>query len=521
MDVHHDMTAPLSHYYIFTGHNSYLTGNQLSSDCSDVPIIKALRRGVRAIELDMWPNSTKDDIDILHGRTLTAPVQLIKCLTSIKKHAFVASPYPVLITLEDHLTPSLQAKVAEMLIETFGEMLFYPEADGLAELPSPEALKYRIIISTKAPKEYLEAKIRKVRRKYSCKEKVILDEEDAWGAEAQDLEPDYNTDDKVLQTCKQNGSDQEDDDLDDGEYKNHKKAASHYKRLIAIRVGKRKGRLKESLGLDNDEVQRLSLSEQELAKATVSHGIDLVRFTQRNLLRIYPKGTRVDSSNYNPLIAWAHGAQMVAFNMQRVTCEAAWLFPKMTCAFAEDAHSARLLANLYFAMGYGKSLWVMHGFFRANGGCGYVKKPDFLVENDPSNMVFNPSAKLPVRVYMGDGWRLDFSKTHFDAYSPPDFYIKVGIAGVPADSIMKKTQVIEDEWCPVWDEEFTFPLTVPELAVLRIEVYEYDRSDKDDFGGQTCLPILELRSGIRAIPIFDRKGEKYKSVKLLMRFEFF
>jgi len=45
---------------------------------------------------------------------LTAPVELIRCLRSIKEHAFVASEYPVVITLEDHLTPDLQAKVAEV-----------------------------------------------------------------------------------------------------------------------------------------------------------------------------------------------------------------------------------------------------------------------------------------------------------------------------------------------------------------------------------------------------------------------
>jgi len=66
--VHNDMTAPLAQYFIYTGHNSYLTGNQLSSDCSEVPIVKALQRGVRVIELDLWPGSAKDEILVLHGR---------------------------------------------------------------------------------------------------------------------------------------------------------------------------------------------------------------------------------------------------------------------------------------------------------------------------------------------------------------------------------------------------------------------------------------------------------------------
>ncbi|KAF7849660.1 hypothetical protein BT93_L0417 [Corymbia citriodora subsp. variegata] len=475
--VHHDMTAPLSHYFIYTGHNSYLTGNQLSSDCSDVPIIRALQRGVKVIELDMWPNSDKDDILILHGRTLTSPVTLVKCLKSIKEYAFVKSPYPVIITLEDHLTPELQAKVAEMATQIFGDTLYYPTAEYLAEFPSPESLKNRIIISTKPPKEFLESKSSKDKSSISPTG-THSSEDEAGGKETPDSTSEFDSDYR-------SESDQDCEDTN----------ASHrpeYRRLITIHAGKPKGSLKEALRVLPDKVKRLSLSEHELEKATSSHGTDLVRFTQRNILRVYPKGTRVTSSNYNPHLGWMHGAQMVAFNMQ----------------------------------GYGKSLWKMHGMFRANGGCGYLKKPEFLMRQGPNNEVHDPKREhivkktLKVRVYMGDGWHSEFSPTHFDTFSPPDFYTKVYIVGVPTDNAKKKTKIIEDDWFPVWDEEFEFPLAVPELALLRIEVREYDRSEKDDFGGQTCLPISEIKTGFRAIPLYDKKGEKYKSVKLLMRFQF-
>lgn len=101
------------------------------------------------------------------------------------------------------------------------------------------------------------------------------------------------------------------------------------------------------------------------------------------------------------------------------------------------------------------------------------------------------------------------------------YLAQVGIAGVPADSIMQSTEPIEDEWEPVWNMEFVFPLTVPELALLRIEVMEYDTTKAHDFAGQTCLPVSELRSGIRMVPLYNRKGEKYKSVRLLMRFKLY
>lgn len=122
------------------------------------------------------------------------------------------------------------------------------------------------------------------------------------------------------------------------------------------------------------------------------------------------------------------------------------------------------LLPTFSRQGHAKFLWIMKGMFRANGGCGYVKKPDFLLRGaDPNNRVFDPSAPPPVQkflrvcclgstftvfgvsflffnsfahlnylhgnnqvtVYMGEGWSREFRHTHFDRFSPPDFFVKV------------------------------------------------------------------------------------------------
>jgi hypothetical protein len=55
-------------------------------------------------------------------------------------------------------------------------------------------------------------------------------------------------------------------------------------------------------------------------------------------IRIYPHGTSVDSSNYNPVLAWKMGIQLVALNFQ-----------------TDDS-----------------AMSINDGRFRENGCCGYV-----------------------------------------------------------------------------------------------------------------------------------------------------
>jgi phosphatidylinositol phospholipase C delta len=68
-----------------------------------------------------------------------------------------------------------------------------------------------------------------------------------------------------------------------------------------------------------------SLSENT-ANKLLKHGMfHLIKHNRTHLVRIYPKGMRLNSSNYEPHRYWSAGAQLVAINWQ--TCGA------FQCAF--------------------------------------------------------------------------------------------------------------------------------------------------------------------------------------------
>ncbi|KAF3562844.1 hypothetical protein DY000_02017837 [Brassica cretica] len=357
------------------------------------------------------PVVSKVHQDMASPLAWTPPVELIKCLRSVKDYAFSASAYPVILTLEDHLTPDLQAKAAEMMKEIFMDMVYFSESGDLKDFPSPEDLKYKVVISTKLPKGTLK------------KEKDS--ESDVSGkTSSEDVSAD---DEKVEETSEakneEEGTSEAKEEKDGGSDKESSKMdLLTYSRMILIPSGNARNGLKEALTFDYGGIRRLSLREQNFKKATEMYGTQVIE---------------------------------------------------------------------------------------SNGGCGYVKKPDFMMNKGPDGEVFDPKAKLPikttlrVKVYMGKGWDSGFQR-----------------AWVRGDRVMKKTKKEENTWEPFWDEEFEFHLTVPELALLRVEVHDYNMPEKDDFSGQTCLPVAELRQGTRSVPLYDRKGERLVAVTLLMRFQF-
>merc|ERR1719491_1717241 len=71
-------------------------------------------------------------------------------------------------------------------------------------------------------------------------------------------------------------------------------------------------------------------------------------YNVHHMSRIYPAGTRLDSSNYNPVVPWSSGCQLVALNFQ-----------------TDDS-----------------PMTINDGRFRENGSCGYVHKPPSVFATD-------------------------------------------------------------------------------------------------------------------------------------------
>lgn len=90
--------------------------------------------------------------------------------------------------------------------------------------------------------------------------------------------------------------------------------------------------------------QTSSLNESAAKKTCRKQPLGVLAHAETQLIRTYPAGMRIDSSNFNPVIFWAFGIQMVALNYQ-----------------TDDA-----------------ALHLNAAMFEQNGQCGYVRKPSVM-----------------------------------------------------------------------------------------------------------------------------------------------
>lgn len=54
----------------------------------------------------------------------------------------------------------------------------------------------------------------------------------------------------------------------------------------------------------------------DLCMLVMANSLTKFTHTERHLMRVYPAGMRIDSSNFNPVPLWACGVQLAALNYQ-------------------------------------------------------------------------------------------------------------------------------------------------------------------------------------------------------------
>jgi len=231
----------------------------------------------------------KPEPRVLHGYTLTQSVSFRSVCHAVKHAAFVGTNLPIIVSLEVHASLSQQETMVEIMRDLWaGHLVDISQASEseISALPSPDSLRNKILIKVKrTPQTTGESN--------NPLDPVNSNTTDA-GSEEGALTSSAGKKtkaSKVLAALSELGI---------------------YTRAYTFR------QFSQPEASIPTHVFSLSESKVHNMHSDPIDGPALFDHNKHYLMRIFPKGTRIASSNVDPSFHWRQGAQMVALNWQKL-----------------------------------------------------------------------------------------------------------------------------------------------------------------------------------------------------------